>query len=64
MITREILITTVQNERGELYEIAGRYDAVAIAHRQHKIMGSEFRRYRMSEEDFITHGEYVGKGRK
>lgn len=64
MITREILITTVQNESGELYEIAGRYDAVALAHRRHKIIGSEFRRYRMSEDDFIMHGEYLGKGRK
>lgn len=59
MITREILITTIENESGEEYEIAGRYDAVAIAHKGHKIIGSEFRKYRMNEETFIKNGELI-----
>lgn len=62
MITRNILITRVQDADGREYEIAGRYDAVALAHKHHTIIGSQFRKYRMNEETFIENAELVEKG--
>lgn len=61
MITRELLITTVKDAAGNTKEIVGRYDAVFLAHRGYKIIGSEFRKYRCTEEDFIATSQCIGK---
>lgn len=61
MITREILITTVEDAEGNSYEIAGRYDAVSIAHKGHIIKGSRFKKFRMNEETFIKYGDEVAE---
>lgn len=53
MITRRILVTTVVNAIGQEKEIYGRFDAVALASAGWKFLGSEFRHYKMSEEQFV-----------
>lgn len=53
MITRRILVTTVVNAMGQEKEIYGRFDAVALAAAGWKFSDSEFRHYKMSEEQFV-----------
>lgn len=53
MITRNILVTTIQLNDGNMTEIYGKYDAVALAHRGAKIINAEFKKFSVKEEDFV-----------
>lgn len=53
MITRNILVTSIQLADGTRTEIYGKYDAVALAHRGCKILGAEFKKFSVKEEDFV-----------
>lgn len=64
MITRRILVTTVVNAMGQEKEIFGRFDAVALAAAGWKISESEFRHYKMSEEQFAANGVRVNTNRE
>lgn len=59
MITRRILVTTVVSAYGQEKEIYGRYDAVAMAAAGWKILNSQFRHYRMTEETFAKNARIV-----
>lgn len=64
MITRRILVTTVVNAMGMEKEIFGRFDAVALAAAGWKISKSEFRHYKMTEEQFAANGVRVKTGKE
>jgi len=53
MITRRILITTTKDKEGGEHHYYGRYDAVALAARGETIAKTEFKQYKVKEEDFI-----------
>lgn len=53
MITRRILITTTTDKEGGEHNYYGRYDAVALAARGEMIVKTEFKQYKVKEEDFI-----------
>lgn len=53
MITRNILVTTIQLTDGTCTEIYGKYDAVALAHRGAKIIDAEFKKFSVKEDDFV-----------
>ena len=53
MITRRILVTKVVNVYGGERTIYGRYDAVALANKGEKVVSSEFKNYKVSEDLFI-----------
>lgn len=62
MITRRILVTEVVNaDSGGTRFIYGRFDAVSLAAKNEKIVHSEFRMYKMKEEDFVKHGKEIEK---
>ena len=59
---RTILVTEVERitDSGiEHAEIYGRYDAVKLANDGFKIIGTEKRRYTMSDSDFAKYGKVV-----
>lgn len=53
MITRRILITTTKDREGGEHNYYGRYDAVTLAARGETIVKTEFKQYKVKEEDFI-----------
>lgn len=59
MITRRILVTTVVNAMGQEKEIYGRFDAVALAAAGWKLLDSQFRRYKMTEETFAKNATLI-----
>lgn len=55
---RTILVTKVEHKTtGEQKEIYGRYDAVKLSNDGYKILGTETRRYTMTDSDFAKHGK-------
>lgn len=57
---RTILVTKVINNiTKEQKEIYGRYDAVKIQNDGFKILGTEKRKYTMSDSTFAKYGEVV-----
>ena len=59
---RTILVTEVERitQSGiEHAEIYGRYDAVKLDNDGYKIIGTEKRRYTMSDSDFAKYGKVV-----
>lgn len=64
---RTILVTKVERntESGiERTEIYGRYDAVKLANDGFKIIGTEKRRYTMTDSDFAKYGRICNEGYK
>ena len=61
MITRRILVTKVVAADGGTRLIYGRFDAVRLASQGEKILYSEFKNYRMKEEDFAKYGKEIEK---
>ena len=59
MITRRILVTIVVDAYGQEKEIYGRYDAVAMAAAGWKILNSQFKHYRMTEETFAKNATLI-----
>ena len=59
MIQRRILVTKVVNADGGTRKIYGRFDAVSLAAKNEKILYSEFKMYKMKEEDFVKHGKEI-----
>ena len=53
MITRRILITTTKDKEGGEHNYYGRYDAVSLAARGETIVKTEFKQFKVKEEDFI-----------
>ena len=65
MITKRVLVTEVRTADGGAKKYFGRFDAVAVASRGETILNSEFKKFRMSEEEFATIGkEFKSKGEK
>lgn len=57
---RTILVTKVEhNITKEQKEIYGRYDAVKLQNDGFKILGTEKRKYTMSDSTFAKYGEVV-----
>lgn len=57
---RTILVTKVEhNITKEQKEIYGRYDAVKLQNDGFKILGTEKRKYAMSDSTFAKYGEVV-----
>lgn len=53
MITRRVLVTTTEDQKGVMRRYYGRYDAVKLAANNEKIVESKFKNYKCKEEDFI-----------
>ena len=57
---RTILVTKVEHiVTREQKEIYGRYDAVKLSNDGYKILSTEKRRYKMSDDTFAKYGEKI-----